>query len=174
MRSCSEWIKEGAVYRPHWAFEKPVAAARCRQLRRMTDGRRRRSIAFILARMKKEGLHPSPEADKDDADPARDARSDRVAADARGSDRRLKTTIRRRPMNTWWTGCWRGRLMAKQRARYWLDYARYADTYGLHYDNSRDIWPYRDYVIRSFNTQQALRSICHGADCRRPAAGEES
>ena len=42
----------------------------------------------------------------------------------------------------------------EQRARYWLDYARYADTYGLHYDNSRDIWPYRDYVIRSFNNNK--------------------
>ena len=42
----------------------------------------------------------------------------------------------------------------EQRARYWLDYARYADTYGLHFDNSRDIWPYRDYVIRSFNANK--------------------
>ena len=42
----------------------------------------------------------------------------------------------------------------EQRARYWLDYARYADTYGLHFDNSRDIWPYRDYVIRSFNNNK--------------------
>src|SRR5207248_6238880 len=42
----------------------------------------------------------------------------------------------------------------EQRARYWLDYARYADTYGVHFDNSRDIWPYRDYVIRSFNNNK--------------------
>ena len=42
----------------------------------------------------------------------------------------------------------------EQRARYWLDYARYADTYGLHYDNSKDIWPYRDYVIAAFNSDK--------------------
>ncbi len=109
--------------------------------------------ALILARLKKEGLHPSPEADKETL-------IRRVTLDLTGllptpaevsafvkdtspqAYERLVDGLLARP------------TYGEERTRYWLDYARYADTYGLHYDNSRDIWHYRDYLIRAFNSNK--------------------
>ena len=147
-----EWVKEGAVYRPHWAFEKPVRPA----LPAVTDNAawaKDPIDAFVLARMKKEGLHPSPEADK--ATLIR-----RVTLDLTGllpTPAEVKAFEKDDSPNAYEhlvDGLLARPTYGEQRARYWLDYARYSDTYGLHYDNSRDIWPYRDYVIRSFNSNK--------------------
>ena len=54
-------------------------------------------------------------------------------------------------------------------ARFWLDAARYGDTHGLHLDNYREIWPYRDWVIKAFQRQQAVRPVHRRAARRRPA-----
>jgi hypothetical protein len=109
--------------------------------------------AFVLERMKKEGLHPSPEADK--ATLIR-----RVTLDLTGllpTPAEVKTFVNDKSPDAYEHLV--DALLARpsfgeQRARYWLDYARYSDTYGLHFDNSKDIWPYRDYVIRSFNANK--------------------
>jgi hypothetical protein len=147
-----EWIKEGAVYRPHWAFEKPARPALPATAQQ--DGWARNLIdAFVLARMKKEGLHPSPEADKDTL-------IRRVSLDLTGllpTPAEVKTFEKDTSPQAYEhlvDGLLARPAYGEARARYWMDYARYADTYGLHYDNSRDIWPYRDYVIRSFNSNK--------------------
>ena len=59
-------------------------------------------------------------------------------------------------------------------ARFWLDAARYGDTHGLHLDNYREIWPFRDWVIRAFNQNMPLRPLRHRAVGRRPAAGADA
>jgi hypothetical protein len=149
------WIAEGAHYRPHWAFEKPVRAPV--PVAQQADWAKISASdpvdAFILARLSKEGLRPSPEADKS-------VLVRRVTLDLTGllptprevSDFEQDTSPRAYEHVV-------DRLLAsprfgEQRTRYWLDYVRYADTYGLHYDNSRHIWPYRDYLIKAFNTNK--------------------
>ena len=42
----------------------------------------------------------------------------------------------------------------EQMTRYWLDAARYGDTHGLHLDNERSLWPYRDWLIAAFNRNE--------------------
>ncbi len=146
-----QWVAEGAHYRPHWAFEKPVRAA---VPQAQTSGWAKTPIdAFILRRLAKEGLRPSPEADKRTL-------IRRVTLDLTG----LLPTLAE--VNQFVQDSSPqayehlvDRLLAspafgEQRARYWLDYARYADTYGLHFDNSRYIWAYRDYLIEAFNTNK--------------------
>jgi len=147
-----EWVKEGAVYRPHWAFEKPmrpplpVVAQNDPWVKTPID-------TFILARLKKEGMHPSPEADKETL-------IRRVTLDLTGLlPTPAEVSAFKKDTSPQAYERLVDRLLAtpsfgEQRARYWMDYARYSDTYGLHYDNSRDIWPYRDYLIRAFNNNK--------------------
>lgn len=149
-----EWIKEGAQYRPHWAFEKPVRTS----LPSLPAGDTQASAAnpidrFILAKLQKEGLHPSPQADK--ATLIRRVTLDLTGllptpAEVKAFEQDASPNAYERLVD----GLLARQTFGEQRARYWLDYARYADTYGLHFDNSRDIWPYRDYVIRAFNTNK--------------------
>jgi hypothetical protein len=151
-----EWIKEGAVYRPHWAFETPIrpalpasqpaAAQNANWAKNPIDN-------FVLARLQKAGLHPSREANKE-------LLIRRVTLDLTGllpTPAEVQAFLKDSSPDAYEHLV--DRLLAKpaygeERARHWLDYARYADTYGIHLDNSRDIWPYRDYVIRSFNSNK--------------------
>jgi hypothetical protein len=147
-----EWIKQGAVYRPHWAFEVPTRPAMPHYIG--SDPWVKNPIdSFILAKLKKEGLGPAPEADKPTLIrrvtldltgllPAPDEVQAFVADSSADAYEHLVDRLLTQS------------TFGEQRARYWLDYARYADTYGLHFDNSRDIWPFRDYVIRSFNSNK--------------------
>ena len=147
-----EWIKQGAIYRPHWAFEIPSRAAVPHD--RGSDAWAKNAVDnFIFSKLEREGLQPSSEAD-------RPALIRRVTLDLTGilpTPEEVSAFLNDSSPDAYEhlvDGLLARPTFGEQRARYWLDYARYADTYGLHFDNSRDIWPYRDYVIRAFNSNK--------------------
>ncbi|MCB1092137.1 MAG: DUF1549 domain-containing protein, partial [Verrucomicrobiae bacterium] len=105
---------------------------------------------FILARLLAEGLEPSPEAD-------RYTLIRRVTLDLTGlppTPTEIEAFVADQTPDAYEKLVDRlldSKAFGEHRARYWLDAARYADTHGLHLDNYREIWPYRDWVIRAFN-----------------------
>ena len=150
------WIREGARWANHWSFE-PVARP---ELPPVDDP----SVPgneidrFVQARLDEEGLEfndpaapevlirrvtldltglpPTPgEVDGFLGDTAADAYERLV-------DRLLQSSH-----------------YGEHMARYWLDAARYGDTHGLHLDNYREMWPYRDWVVGSFNRNQSYRDF---------------
>jgi mono/diheme cytochrome c family protein len=143
-----QWVKEGAHYEPHWAFVAPKPPA----IPTTKDQKWARNDidSFILSRLEKEGLTPSPEADKRTL-------IRRVTYDLTGlppTPEEVTAFLADNSANAYEKVV--DRLLAsprygEHRAHYWLDVARYGDTHGLHVDNFRSIWPYRDYVIRAYN-----------------------
>jgi hypothetical protein len=139
------WIKEGAEYKKHWAFEAPVKTPP------PVKGMVKNGIdAFIQARLAEEGLSPMPEASKETLIrrvtldltglPPTLAEIDAFLADT-SADAYEKVVSR----------LLKSERYGEHMGRYWLDAARYADTHGLHLDNERSMWPYRDWVVSAFN-----------------------
>jgi mono/diheme cytochrome c family protein/outer membrane murein-binding lipoprotein Lpp len=143
----TRWVAEGAEYEPHWSFippEQPSPPGKA------TDAESNPIDAFVRSRLAREGLATSPEADRrtlirrltidltglpptpdeiaaflaDERPDAYDQLVDRLLASPRYGER-----------------------MALD----WLDAARYADTHGYHIDSQRDMWAWRDWVIKAFN-----------------------
>ena len=140
------WIDSGAPYTGHWAFETPERPAIPKTTN--TDWAVNPIDQFILAAMEARGLEPNPVAPVEKrARRARLALTGLTALDGGGISNEL---------------LWREDVLeamdseqfGEHQARYWLDAARYGDTHGLHLDNERAIWPYRDWVVNAFNQNQ--------------------
>ena len=150
-----QWVAEGAHYKPHWAFDKPlrVALPMAPDAGHLKNWTNNPIDAFILAHLNKEGLHPSPEADKRTL-------IRRVTLDLTGllpTPQEVTAYLQDNSPQAYEhlvDGLLAKPSYGEQRTRYWLDYVRYADTYGLHYDDNRHIWGYRDYLIRAFNANK--------------------
>ncbi|MCA8979764.1 MAG: DUF1549 domain-containing protein, partial [Planctomycetes bacterium] len=148
------WIEQGARYEEHWAFVAPVRHDPPR-----ATGAEHPVDAFVHARLSAHGIVPSPEERPDlllrrlfidlTGLPPTLAESDEFLAEYVGTDAERDAV---------WSA-WVDRLLGTEpyRSRYaermtspWLDQARYGDTNGLHMDAGRQIWPWRDWVLRAF------------------------
>lgn len=142
------WIAQGAEWQQHWSFTAPVRpdlpAVQHENWPRGPIDR------FIVARLEQEQLAPVAEADRTTllrrvtldltGLPPTAAEVDAFLADNRPDAYERAVD----------------KLLASPRygehmARFWLDAARYGDTHGLHLDNYREMWPYRDWVVQAFN-----------------------
>ena len=146
------WIQEGARYEGHWAFmplTRPDVPER--KAGAMTDAVGENPIdAFIQARLDRESLVLSPEADRHTLIRRVSfdltgllLRAEEVEAFIKSRDPRAYEKLVDRLLNSPRYG--------ERMASYWLDLVRYGDTVGYHGDCDYSVWPYRDYVIRAFN-----------------------
>lgn len=140
-----KWIDQGAGYQQHWAYEKPAKAA-------VPAGQNGVDV-LVQKRLAEIGLKASPQAD------------------ARGLIRRLYFDLLGLPPTPQEVAAFENdkspdayaklveRILknphyGERMAIGWLDVVRFADTIGYHSDNPRNVWPYRDYVIRAFNSNK--------------------
>lgn len=145
-----KWIEQGAQYEEHWSFvapkkSTPPSVTNTKWVKNPID-------QFILARLEQEKLQPNPTetprrlfrrlsydltglppspADLKAFETAFLLDADKAIAEA--ADKLLASSE-----------------AAEHFARQWLDAVRYGDTHGIHFDNYRSIWPYRDWVIQAF------------------------
>jgi mono/diheme cytochrome c family protein len=144
----TQWIREGAQYEVHWAYQKPQRPS----LPVVGDRNWPQNAIdyFVLARMEANEYSPSPPANaytlirRLSLDltglPPSISQADEFLRD-KNPDRYERTVdaLLARPN------------YGEHLARYWLDLARYADSNGYHIDTKRTMWLYRDWVVNAFN-----------------------
>jgi hypothetical protein len=147
------WIEQGAKWQSHWSFIPPVRPAEPAVAEPAVNDKtwpRNPIDNFILARLEKEGLKPSPETDR-----ARLLR--RVSFDLTGLPptlQELDAFLADKSPDSYEKAV--DRLLASPRygermAVDWLDAARYADTHGYQVDPAKEMWAWRDWVVNAFN-----------------------
>ncbi|MBA4146890.1 MAG: DUF1553 domain-containing protein [Verrucomicrobia bacterium] len=147
------WIAEGAKYQEHWSL---LAASRSETPRVKNKQWVKTPIdAFILARLEAEGLKPAPEADRRTL--ARRLSLDLIGLPPQSGE--VEAFVKDKSADAYEK--YVDKLLAsphwgEHRGRYWLDAARYADTHGIHFDNYREMWSYRDWVINALNKNMSF------------------
>jgi hypothetical protein len=149
------WIKQGAHWEEHWAYIKPVKPKAPEDV---SSWAKTPIDHFIKARLEKENLQPSPQAD-------RATLLRRLSLDLTGLPPTLQEVEnfkRDTSPNAYEKQV--DRLLASPQfgerwAAMWLDLARYSDSKGYEKDQYRNVWRYRDYVIRSFNQDKPFNQF---------------
>lgn len=151
IRILKAWIAQGATYEQHWAFvpvqrPEPPAVQNAKEIQNPID-------QFVHAKLSDSKLQPAAEADRISllrrvtldltGLPPTVEDADAFAADT--SENAYEKVVDR---------LLKSQAYGEHMARYWLDAARYGDTHGLHLDNYREMWAYRDWVINAFNTNK--------------------
>jgi hypothetical protein len=142
------WVAEGAEYQPHWSLipptrQAPPAVKAETWIRNPID-------RFVLAKLEAKEISTAPEAD-------RRTLARRASLDLTGlppTPEQVEAFVDDAAPDAYERfvdGLMNSPAWGEHRARYWLDAARYADTHGLHFDNFREMWSYRDWVIKAFN-----------------------
>ena len=143
-----KWIEQGAKYEDFWAFS-PIRKPAIPRVE--NAGWNEQPIdAFVLRKLEAKQISPKAEADQrtlvrrvtldlTGLPPTREEIQQFIADQKPGAYERLVDRLLAKPQY--------GEHMTK----YWLDLVRFADTNGIHHDHYRDLTPYRDWVIRSFN-----------------------
>jgi hypothetical protein len=142
------WIEEGAEYEGHWAYDTPV-----RPVVPEFETGQNEIDAFILARLKEEGMKPSREADPRTL--IRRLTFDLTGLPPTAEDARaFVADYAKRGEAAWQDAI--GRLLAsphfgERMAVPWMDQSRYADSNGFSIDGGRHMWLWRDWVIQAYN-----------------------
>ncbi len=146
-----QWIAEGAPWSKHWSFVAPRRPELPEVSR--ADWARNAVDRFVLARLEKEQIEPSAEAD-------RPTLIRRLSLDLTGlppTPAEVEAFVHDASPSAYEKVV--DRLLAsphygEQMAIWWLDAARYSDTNGYQTDGVRTMWPWRDWVVRAFNRNE--------------------
>ncbi|TWU15603.1 PSD1 and planctomycete cytochrome C domain-containing protein [Allorhodopirellula heiligendammensis] len=148
----SNWVQQGAEFQAHWSFTPPTL----RDLPASSGDTSDDPIdCWINAALEKKSLRANGPAD-------RVTLARRVAFDLTGLPptwsqvQRFIHDTDPDAYEKYVDGLLSSSHYGEHMARYWLDLVRYGDTHGLHLDNYREMWPYRDWVISAFNENKPM------------------
>ena len=151
VQTLRQWIKQGASWQGHWAYEKPLQPEIPEV--QQADWPLQGLDNFVLARLEREQIKPSPDAssqrwlrrvtlDLTGLPPTVEQRAD-FLRDLEANGEQAYRAVVNRLLDS--------QAFGERWASVWLDQVRYADSKGLGMDGRRNIWKYRDWVIKAFN-----------------------